>query len=60
MLLEHLAARGATVVPEPDEAKEYLPGLAFTSAISSGTVFAGSRRPHHQHVRQLPQHGDRR
>ena len=29
------------LVPEPPEAKVYLPGLAFTSATSSGTVFAG-------------------
>ncbi len=30
------------VVPEPDEAMLYLPGFAFKSAISSGTVFAGT------------------
>ena len=30
------------VVPAPEEAKEYLPGLAVASAISSGTVWAGS------------------
>ena len=29
------------VVPEPDEAMLYLTGLAFSSAISSGTVFTG-------------------
>ena len=29
-------------MPDPDEAKEYLPGLALASAISSGTVLAGT------------------
>ena len=29
-------------VPGPDEAKEYLPGAALQSAISSATVLAGS------------------
>src|SRR5881394_3499562 len=29
------------LVPEPPEPKKYLPGLAFTRATSSGTVFAG-------------------
>ena len=30
------------LVPAPPEAKVYLPGLAFTSSTSSGTVFAGT------------------
>ena len=29
------------LVPEPPEPKKYLPGLAFTRATSSGTVFTG-------------------
>ena len=29
------------LVPAPEEAKEYLPGSALVSAISSGTVLAG-------------------
>ncbi len=29
------------MVPEPEEAKEYLPGLASQSLINSGTVLAG-------------------
>ena len=33
-----------SVVPAPAEPKVYLPGLAFTSAISSGTERAGMSR----------------
>ncbi len=29
------------LVPDPPEPKKYLPGLAFTSATSSGTELAG-------------------
>ena len=31
-------------MPEPDEAKEYLPGLALHNAVSSGTDFTGRSR----------------
>jgi hypothetical protein len=46
------------LVPAPDEAKEYLPGLAFSERDQLGHRVGREVDARHQHVRHLPQDGD--